>query len=211
MIDWGPSPAGNRLPPLRWSIVIITATDCILDAASRGVASTAKHTAGALADHDIPLVLMSTRGPRDVRRVQRELAIVAPFLSDGGSRLHIPVGYFPSPQTPAEEGEWEIFAFNEHGAAADTTRAVRILLAKYRQSRPDMVAVGLGHAWGDRLLLQSVDVPVIVRSTRVDQKALIRACPNAFVTPAEGPAGWSAAILGQTDSTQPSPPASGGR
>jgi predicted mannosyl-3-phosphoglycerate phosphatase (HAD superfamily) len=199
MFDRGLSPGDDKLPPLRWSIVVVTSLECILDAKSGWVASTVQQTTHTLTDHDIPLVLISTRGPRELRRVQRELGIVAPFLSDGGHTLHIPFGYFPGQQTSPEEGEWEIFEFKERGAAPQQAlRAVRTLLAKYRQHRPDMVAIGLGSAWSDRLLLQSVDVPVIVRHTGIDQKALERACPEAFVTLAEGPAGWSEAILGQT-------------
>jgi mannosyl-3-phosphoglycerate phosphatase len=71
--------------------------------------------------------------------------------------------------------------------------AVRQLVTLFRRRYGQVNTIGLGDSFNDVALLQTVDVPVIVRSR--DSKALLRRVPNALVTDREGPEGWNEAIL----------------
>jgi predicted mannosyl-3-phosphoglycerate phosphatase (HAD superfamily) len=74
--------------------------------------------------------------------------------------------------------------------------AVRLLVSLYRAASTPPVIIGVGDDWRDRSMLREVDAPVIVRNPAVDQSRLLRKVPTAYFTNAEGPAGWSEAILG---------------
>lgn len=78
----------------------------------------------------------------------------------------------------------------------DPAHALRLLISLYRLAGDGVVVVGLGDDWTDRVLLREVDVPVVVRSSGVDQRRLLRKVPAAYRTTAAGPAGWSEAIMG---------------
>lgn len=86
-----------------------------------------------------------------------------------------------------------------HGCHATAVRhpghAMHLLLSLYR-ARFTPLVIGLGDDWPDRLLLRAVDVPVVVRNEALDQRRLLRELPAAYVTAAEGPAGWAEAVLG---------------
>jgi hypothetical protein len=58
------------------------------------------------------------------------------------------------------------------------------------------VIIGIADDWRDRSLLREVDAAVVVRNPAVDQTRLLRKVPTAYFTEAEGPAGWTEAILG---------------
>jgi predicted mannosyl-3-phosphoglycerate phosphatase (HAD superfamily) len=73
---------------------------------------------------------------------------------------------------------------------------VRLLVSLYRAAPVPPVVVGIGDDWRDRALLREVDAPVIVRNPAVDQSRLLRKVPTAYYTDAEGPSGWSEAVLG---------------
>jgi predicted mannosyl-3-phosphoglycerate phosphatase (HAD superfamily) len=74
--------------------------------------------------------------------------------------------------------------------------AVRLLVSLYRAAPVPPVIVGVGDDWRDHSLLREVDAPVIVRNPAADQSRLLRKVPTAYLTDAEGPAGWTEAILG---------------
>ena len=74
--------------------------------------------------------------------------------------------------------------------------AVRLLVSLYRAASTPPVIIGVGDDWRDRALLNEVDAPVVVRNPAVDQTRLLRKVPTAYLTDAEGPAGWREAILG---------------
>jgi predicted mannosyl-3-phosphoglycerate phosphatase (HAD superfamily) len=75
--------------------------------------------------------------------------------------------------------------------------AVRLLMSLYRAASTPPVIIGVGGDWRDRALLREVDAAVIVRNPAVDQSRLLRKVPAAYYTDAEGPAGWTEAILGR--------------
>jgi mannosyl-3-phosphoglycerate phosphatase len=75
----------------------------------------------------------------------------------------------------------------------DKAGAVRLLVRLFRQHYGEIVTIGLGDSFNDAPLLQTVDIPIIVRSR--DARALRRRVPNALVTDFEGPEGWNAAVL----------------
>ncbi len=74
--------------------------------------------------------------------------------------------------------------------------AVRLLVSLYRAASTPPVIIGIGGDWRDRALLREVDAPVIVRNPAADQTRLLRKVPTAYLTEAEGPAGWCEAVLG---------------
>lgn len=74
--------------------------------------------------------------------------------------------------------------------------AVRLLVSLYRAASAPPVIIGIADDWRDRSLLREVDAAVVVRNPAVDQTRLLRKLPTAYFTDAEGPAGWTEAILG---------------
>jgi mannosyl-3-phosphoglycerate phosphatase len=80
-----------------------------------------------------------------------------------------------------------------HLAASDKGRAVRMLMALFRRSRPGAVSVGIGDALNDLPLLKTVDIPILVQDTDGGYDPRV-AVPGLRYADGIGPAGWSAAI-----------------
>ena len=118
-----------------------------------------------------------------------------PCISSNGRMLHIPRGYFGC---AGEElglraaGEWDVLEFTP----PSTEDALDALRAICQAGGDSPLLVGVGASWPDHALLRSVDIPILVRSTLVDQTQLRNRFPDAYLTVASGPAGWSEAILG---------------
>ena len=75
----------------------------------------------------------------------------------------------------------------------DKTRAVEILIDLYRQKFGAITTVGLGDGPNDAGFLNLVDMPVIIRSRKLDRmKELV---PRGRVTEEPGPAGWNRAVM----------------
>jgi predicted mannosyl-3-phosphoglycerate phosphatase (HAD superfamily) len=147
-----------------------------------------------LVSRGVPLVIVSERTASDVLVLQRDLGIRHPFVCDGGATLYIPAGYFPELTRIGVEHEgWNIVEFKP---PHETAHAVRLLASLYRLCREEVVIVGLGDTWADRVLLHESDVPVVVRSGAADEAQLVQSLPIAYLTNAPGAAGWSEAILG---------------
>jgi mannosyl-3-phosphoglycerate phosphatase len=84
--------------------------------------------------------------------------------------------------------------------ASDKARAVHVLLGLYRRLNAAVRSVGVGDAPNDAPFLNVVDVPILVRSPRVDSlRALV---PRGTITPLDGPAGWNAAVLDVLDASR---------
>lgn len=160
----------------RWPMVVVTPMNLFRE--SGKFHPTVRRAVQLLIDSDIPIVLVASRAVREAEEVQRELGIVGPYLSGGGTALHVPDGYFGESQR------------GPSGALED-------LLKAYRRHRPDIVIIGFGATWSDRFLLGHVNVRVIVRDGYIDQSQLRQAFPDAFVTNSEGSLGWGEAILGR--------------
>lgn len=75
----------------------------------------------------------------------------------------------------------------------DKALAVRRLSALYERASPGVVTVGIGDSHNDAAFLDSVQVPVIVKSQFAT--ALKLAVPRSRVTKAPGPHGWKEAVL----------------
>jgi predicted mannosyl-3-phosphoglycerate phosphatase (HAD superfamily) len=86
--------------------------------------------------------------------------------------------------------------FDHATGLLDQGHAIRLLISLYRTCAESPVVIGVGDNWTDRVLLQEVDVPIIVRNHTVDQSGLLRKVPTAYLTDRDGPAGWVEAILG---------------
>jgi len=147
----------------------------------------------ALARCDTHVVFCSENGPAEVEAWQRELGVRHPFICRRGAALHIPRGFFCGlPAGSSAEGDWEVIDFGTPRLG----HAVRLVATLYKAAGIAPLIVGIGDDWHDRALLREVDAPVVVRNSAIDQTRLVRNIPAAYVTEAEGPKGWTEAILG---------------
>jgi predicted mannosyl-3-phosphoglycerate phosphatase (HAD superfamily) len=190
-IDLAPI-APPRVTAISPSIVVISAIDGAMRA-SDGTCEEVRTALDLLADRGVPVVLMSHAGPDDVQDVQAELGLRHPFICNGGAALYIPRGYFMELDgLTAGNAAWEVFEFG----VPDPARAIRLLSSLFSVSGEEILTVGFASDWKDRALLAAVDVPIVVRNGSFDQQRLVRRVPGAYLTDAEGPAGWSEAVLG---------------
>lgn len=185
-----PSPHSRHPRPA--GIVIFTDVDCVLRHDGIPSLAGARSSLDALAASGSPVVLCSARPAADLLQLQHELGLHDPFISDGGQALYIPVGYFCGTTDADPPTGYERIDFG----ARRIGHAVRLLVSLYRSWPEPPLVVGIGSDWRDRALLHEVDVPIVIRDASVDQAALLRNLPNAYVTQAAGREGWSEAILG---------------
>jgi predicted mannosyl-3-phosphoglycerate phosphatase (HAD superfamily) len=178
-----------RLQPPSASVVLIADVDGILRHGDTRTLAEARPVLDALAGS--PLVLCSGRPAADVRGLQRQVGIRHPFISDGGAVLHIPDGYFCGTAGGADDG-FETIDFGVRRLG----HAVRLVIALFRTRPVAPLVVGIGFDWRDRVLLREVDVPVVIRDPAIDQSALLRNVPNAYLTEACGDDGLAEVIFG---------------
>lgn len=82
---------------------------------------------------------------------------------------------------------WHILGDN------DKAIAVSALSGLFEQAFGPVRTIGLGDGWNDAFFLNSVAVPVLIRSAQHQElKALV---PRGVVTDRSGPAGWNEAVL----------------
>jgi mannosyl-3-phosphoglycerate phosphatase len=74
----------------------------------------------------------------------------------------------------------------------DKAAAVRSLLELYHQIDPHLRTIGLGDGLNDAPFLNTVDLPILIRTSRLDQ--LQAAVPRGRPTTSPGPQGWSETI-----------------
>lgn len=77
--------------------------------------------------------------------------------------------------------------------AHDKGAAVEFLVKLYRRAFGTVQTIGIGDGHNDAAYLETVDVPVVVRSRYA--LALKVAVPRSYVTASPGPHGWNEAIL----------------
>lgn len=77
----------------------------------------------------------------------------------------------------------------------DKSTAIQNIVDRYHAQDPDctMVSIGLGDSPNDLAMLETVDIPVVIKSARSNEMQLRN--PNAIFSVAEGPQGWNEAIL----------------
>lgn len=172
------------------SVVLITDVDGILRHVGIRALAEARPALDALAGST--LVLCSSRSADALRAIQRELGIRHPFISDGGAALHIPTGYFFGTTAGAPDDGYETIDFGVRRLG----HAVRLLIALFRTCPVSPLVVGIGFEWRDRVMLREVDVPVVIRDAVVDQSALLRNVPKAYLTNACGDGGLLEAVFG---------------
>lgn len=80
-------------------LVVFANLDSVLFERGIGPADPARHAITALAVHHVPLVLCSSRTRAEIELVQQKLGLPHPFISENGSAVYVPPGYFP--QAPA--------------------------------------------------------------------------------------------------------------
>jgi mannosyl-3-phosphoglycerate phosphatase len=71
--------------------------------------------------------------------------------------------------------------------------AVRCLIALYRRAFGSVTTIGLGDGYNDAQFLNSVDIPVIIRSRAA--MGLKVSVPAAVITSAPGPHGWNEGVV----------------
>jgi mannosyl-3-phosphoglycerate phosphatase len=76
---------------------------------------------------------------------------------------------------------------------SDKGTAVRDLIGRYEAAWGPVRSFGLGDGMNDLPMLESVNVPVILRSPMAQE--MFRLMPHATVTEAAGPQGWNQAVL----------------
>ena len=175
------------------SLVLFTSVDGAIRPGAAGSCVGVRPALDLLASQGIPVVLASLHPAAELIALQQGLGQAHPFICEGGARMYVPNGYFADLQDlwPHDEA-WHVVPLG----APDVGRAVRLLVSLFQVSGADVLTVGLGCSWEDRVLLDAVDVPIIVRSDGPDQARLQRRIPAAYVTSAAGPAGWQEAVLG---------------
>ncbi len=75
----------------------------------------------------------------------------------------------------------------------DKAAAVAAVTELYRKTYSPVQTIGLGDGLNDAEFLNEVDIPVLIRSARVEELQL--KVPRGRVTDLSGPAGWNRAIL----------------
>jgi predicted mannosyl-3-phosphoglycerate phosphatase (HAD superfamily) len=147
-----------------------------------------------LADHHVAVVLASTSGPADLYELQGALTMPCPFVSDGGTTLHIPGNYFETMLgLGASTHDWHVIEFARRSPKGFSA-AIDLLLRLYWERRDSGLVVAVTDRHAD--LLKLADIPIIVRNPRLDQRQLREQAADAYVTNATGYAGWTEGILG---------------
>jgi len=172
------------------TLVILTRVEGLLRAGAARPCDVPQRTLRVLAACQVPLVFVSDSPAQDVRQLQRELGVTAPFICERGAALLVP---------PDDDGDglrarpWAQHRFVPPDMAAAVTVLREILTV--RRGR-DILMVGLGCAVSDYGFLAAVDIPIVVRQHDADQASLLHRLPNVYVTRSAGAVGWSEALLG---------------
>jgi predicted mannosyl-3-phosphoglycerate phosphatase (HAD superfamily) len=174
------------------TFLILTCVDGALRESGTGSCAAARPTLTSISRLGIPLVLTSYHSAAELMAMQRELGVVTPFIAANGRTLHIPRGYFSAAAIEGSATEWDVLEFTP----PSVEDALDVLLERCRAAGQAPLLVGVGASWPDHALLRHVDVPILIRSALVDQTQLRNYFPQAYLTAATGPDGWSEAILG---------------
>jgi mannosyl-3-phosphoglycerate phosphatase len=67
-----------------------------------------------LADHNVPLVLCSSRTRAELEIIQQEFHFRHPFISENGGAVYLPRGYFSSSSDPADMSGYDVIPFGGH-------------------------------------------------------------------------------------------------
>jgi predicted mannosyl-3-phosphoglycerate phosphatase (HAD superfamily) len=174
------------------TFLIVTCVDGALRESGTGSCAAARQALTSISRRGIPLVLTSYHSSTELMAMQREIGVVTPFIAANGRTLHMPRGYFSTAATDAPVAEWDVLEFTP----PSIEDALDVLLERCRAAGHAPVLVGVGASWPDHALLRHVDIPILIRSALVDQSHLRNYFPQAYLTVATGPDGWSEAILG---------------
>jgi predicted mannosyl-3-phosphoglycerate phosphatase (HAD superfamily) len=172
-------------------LVILTRVEGLLQSDADSSCEVPRDALRILGACGVPLIFVSDSPAHEVRQLQHELGVMAPFICRRGAALHMaPDG---DDDCVAGERTLNVFEFSPPDMATAVMCLRGLLAARHRR---DVLMVGLGCDRGDCDLLAAVDIPIVVRHGDRDQAALLRHLPNAYVTRSAGMAGWSEALLG---------------
>jgi mannosyl-3-phosphoglycerate phosphatase len=119
-------------------------------------------------EYDEPFISLEQQ-PINLEMLQTEVRQRGLQLSEGGRFYHL------------------------HGNS-DKGQAIDKLTTWYREQEPDLFTIGLGDSPNDFSMLQRVNHPVLVRSTRQFPEAS-KVVSNLVTTKETGPKGWNSTIL----------------
>jgi hypothetical protein len=185
--------AASKPRSARSAMIVLTDLHALCSDPSRSMGACAE-AMRELAEHDVPVILVSLTSAVEVMAIQAELGICHPFICEGGGELHVPGGYFEELLAPTVPSEWNVIQFGGRGSEAAFERAVRLLTLLYWTHRKDGIVVGITDR--ERSILVESDVPVILRNPDLDQRPLEKVAAGAYVTHSTGVAGWVEAIAG---------------
>jgi mannosyl-3-phosphoglycerate phosphatase len=77
----------------------------------------------ALGDHNVPLVLCSSRTRAELEIIQQEFHFRHPFITENGGAVYLPRGYFSASPAPADVSGYDVIRFGEpHQHVVETLR-----------------------------------------------------------------------------------------
>jgi mannosyl-3-phosphoglycerate phosphatase len=77
----------------------------------------------ALADHNVPLVLCSSRTRAELEIIQQEFQFRHPFISENGGAVYLPRGYFSPSPDPVDMSAYDVITFGgPHQGVVETLR-----------------------------------------------------------------------------------------
>jgi mannosyl-3-phosphoglycerate phosphatase len=84
---------------------------------------TTKPSTSTVADHNVPLVLCSSRTRAELEIIQQEFQFRHPFVSENGGAVYLPRGYFSQSSEPADMSGYDVITFaGSHQQAVETLR-----------------------------------------------------------------------------------------
>ena len=79
----------------------------------------------ALAEHNVPLVLCSSRTRAELEIIQQEFHFRHPFISENGGAVYLPRSYFSPPSDPADRSGYDVIPFGgPHKHVVETLRRI---------------------------------------------------------------------------------------
>lgn len=146
------------------ALVIFTRVEGLLREHTHAASAAACDPLRFLASHHVPLVLVSSWEPSEVRRLQDEFAFSQLFICREGAELHVPRPWLcasaDAGPRPGDETEWEVFRFSP----PSITAAFELVCATFVARGYDpLLTVGIGCDLADYALLAAVDIPIAVR------------------------------------------------
>ncbi|WP_237058986.1 HAD-IIB family hydrolase [Microbulbifer sediminum] len=158
-----------------------------------------------LDDHDIPVILNSSKTRDEMIEIRRELGNRHPFIVENGSAIFIPAGYFPQAPDGArdEAGFWVLEPGAHRKALLEyldrDSRAHGAPYLGFANATPGQIvdATGLSLEQAEAARTRHYSEPLLWRGTDKEKQAFCARARDAGLTTLEG--GRFLHLLGDTD------------